>query len=124
MQAKKRRPPICFVAVGQLPRRASHSTGPQRPPAGHRGRLTTAPDKLRFRRSVERLKRSLGLRRIEQPVHVYDEISHLRVVDRPLCLFSLSHMGCDVVGIDADDVQRIQVFESGVLDAFKFAPDH
>ena len=56
-------------------------------------------------------KNLVFLRRIEQPVQMHDEISHLGVVDGLARLAEPGLMGGGVVGIEADDIEMLQVLE-------------
>src|SRR5262249_47303530 len=53
--------------------------------------------------------------RIEQPVHVHDEVAHVRVIDGLLCLRLPSGVGGGVAGINPDDVQFIEIAELDLL---------
>jgi hypothetical protein len=62
---------------------------------------------------IPALRRGSALRldRVQQPVHVDDEIAHLGVVDRLLGGRLPSLVGLGVVRIDADDIEGIEVGE-------------
>lgn len=49
--------------------------------------------------------------RIEQPVHVNDEITHMGVVDRHLRLGLPGNVGALVIGEDTDDVEVVEITE-------------
>src|SRR5437016_3536855 len=51
--------------------------------------------------------------RIEQPMQMDDEIAHLSVVDRLLRLRLPGRIGGRVAGIDADDIETVDVLELG-----------
>src|SRR5262249_27763990 len=62
--------------------------------------------------------------RIEQPMQMYDEITHLGVIDGRLRLRLPRRIGGRVVGIDADDVHLIEVLEDVVFEIGQLAADH
>ena len=61
---------------------------------------------------------------IEQPVEMDDEVAHLCIVDGLLRLCLPGGIGGGVVGIDADDVELVEILEGDVLEIDEFAADH
>src|SRR3974390_1510550 len=61
---------------------------------------------------------------IEQPVQMDDEIAHMSVVDRLLGLCLPGGIGGCVVGIDADNVESVQVLEFGASEIAEFAAEY
>src|SRR5581483_9781878 len=57
-------------------------------------------------------------------MEVNDEIAHMRVVDGLLRLGLPSHIGARIVGIDADDVELVQILELGAAEFGKLAAEH
>src|SRR5215510_16093302 len=57
------------------------------------------------------IPRLVPMLRIEQPVHVYNEVAHVSVVDRLLGLRLQGRIGGRIVGIDADDVELVEIPE-------------
>src|SRR3974390_1177459 len=61
---------------------------------------------------------------IEQPVQMDDEIAHVSVVDRLLGLCLPGGVGGCVVGIDANNVESVQVLEFGGAELGEFAAQY
>ena len=61
--------------------------------------------------------------RIEQPVHVNDEVAHLRVVDRRLRLGLPGRIGGGVVRKQADDLHLVEILEGDVFEVDEFATE-
>src|ERR1700752_2655656 len=75
--------------------------------ARERPRRLTSPIRD-VRRSA--LRRGAGIR-LEQPMHVNDEVAHVGVVHGSLRLGLPRRIGGGVVGKDADDVEPAQILE-------------
>ena len=60
---------------------------------------------------------------VEQPVEVNHEIAHVRVVDGLLGFRLPSRMRRRIVGIDADDVDLVEVLERDVFEIGQLAAD-
>ena len=61
---------------------------------------------------------------IEKPMHVHDEVSHQRVVDRALRGTFPGHMRLGIVRVDADNVEPLEVPELHPVERFEFAPEN
>ena len=57
-------------------------------------------------------------------MQVNDEIAHLRVVDRLLRFGLPCRVGGRVVGIDADDIELLEIFEFNPFDVRELAAEH
>src|SRR5579883_372094 len=75
-------------------------------------------------RSIRRspLRRSAGIR-LEQPMHVDDEVAHVSVVHGSLRLGFPRRVGGGVVGKDAHDVELVEVLEFDVLKVDQLAAE-
>ena len=62
--------------------------------------------------------------RLEQPVQMDDEIAHMGIVDARLRLCLPGGLGGLVVGIDADDVERVEVAEFGAAELLQLAAEN
>lgn len=63
---------------------------------------------VRFRAVVRRLFLPVGF---QQPVQVHDEVTPMRVVDRGRRLAAPCGEGFGIIGIDSNDIQRVQIGE-------------
>ena len=63
------------------------------------------------------------LRGVEQAVEMHDEIAHMRVVDGLLRLGFPGDMRGRVIGIDADDLDLIEILERVVFEIDQLAAD-
>src|ERR1043166_1470619 len=53
-----------------------------------------------------------------------DEVAHVRVVDRLLRLRLPGGIGAGVIGIDADDIEIVEVLELDGIEPREFAAEH
>src|SRR5262249_33420799 len=67
---------------------------------------------------------AIGALRIEQPVQMHDEIAHMGVVDGLLRLRAPRRKGGGVIGIDADEVELVQILELGAVELRELAAEH
>jgi len=63
------------------------------------------------------------LARIEQPVEVDDEITHMSVIDGLLGLALPRRIGCGVIREQANDLNLVEILESHMIEVEKFAAD-
>jgi hypothetical protein len=62
--------------------------------------------------------------RVEEFVHVDDEISHMRIIDGLVRFCAPSFFRRGVIGKDADNIERVQVAEVTGLKVVKLAAEH
>src|SRR4029077_12910741 len=62
--------------------------------------------------------------RVEQPVQMHDEIAHMRVVHGAVGGVLPSVIGLRVIGVDADDVEGLEVAELYSLERGELSPEH
>src|SRR5688500_18849249 len=67
---------------------------------------------------------ALFLIRVEQTMHMHDEITHLGVVDGALRGTFPGVIGLFVIRKNADDVEIIGVFELGAAEILEFAAEY
>jgi hypothetical protein len=58
---------------------------------------------------------------IEQSVQMNDEIAHMGVVDRHLRLFLPRFIGLRIIGINADDIEMVEIVEPDFIEIDEFA---
>src|SRR5581483_10419067 len=68
--------------------------------------------------------RAIRFARVEQPVQVHDEIAHMGVVHRAVGGVLPGVVGLGIVGIDADDVELLEVAELDLVERCQLAPEH
>src|SRR5215471_7982564 len=66
---------------------------------------------------------STGVARIEQAMQMDDEIAHLGIVDGLLRSRFPCRIGGRVVGVDADDVELVEVFEFDIVERRELAAE-
>ena len=61
---------------------------------------------------------------IEETMQMHDEIAHVRVVNRLLCLRTPRRVGLGVIRINANDVDFLEILEFDISDPGEFAAKH
>src|SRR5262245_38137661 len=62
--------------------------------------------------------------RIEQAMQVDDKVAHMGVVHGAMGGFLPRVIGLRVVGVDADDIEHLEVAELGSVERFEFAAEY
>jgi hypothetical protein len=62
--------------------------------------------------------------RVEQTMHVDDEIAHMRIVDRLLCLALPGRQCRSVVGENTDNIEIPKIPKLDTFEAFEFATEY
>src|SRR3989337_3391297 len=61
---------------------------------------------------------------VEQPVQMHDKVAHMGVVDGAVSGVLPGVIGPRIVGIDADNVERLEVAELDLVERRKLASEH
>src|SRR3989304_7530911 len=61
---------------------------------------------------------------VEQPVQMHDKVAHMGVVDGAVSGVLPGVIGPRIVGIDADNVERLEVAELDLAERLKLASEH
>src|SRR4051812_42174347 len=60
----------------------------------------------------------------EQPVQMHDKVAYCRVVHRQLSPFLPGSIGCRVVRIDADNIERVKIAKAHLVERRQLAAEH
>ena len=114
-----------FVDIGRLEHEARGRADEAQIFGGRSHRSSPWPSRCRPMRRNARMRclsaGGAGLFRVEQAVHVNDEIAHLGVVDGALRLGLPRRISAGIVRIDADDVELVEILELGLRHAVELA---